>query len=93
MSVFVSVVHGYTVDVVVPEAPEFGSRVVLECNYRLDRGETIQELTWAKDDQVFFTYRDGLQPTFTAVSGINVDVSSDSQQIRCCGMRYQFFLS
>ncbi|XP_043237233.1 putative lysozyme-like protein [Amphibalanus amphitrite] len=75
-----TVVSGYTVDVVVPEAPEFGSRVVLECNYRLDRGERIQELTWVKDNQVFVTYRDGQQATFTNIPGLNIDEVNSSQR-------------
>ena len=61
---------------VVPPAPEYGSTVTLEADYRLGRGEFIKKMKWYKDNKVFMSYAESPERflDWATVPGVNVDV-------------------
>ena len=64
----------------VPPAPEYGSNVVLETNYRLADGEYIRKMKWYKDDVVFMSYAEGPKQflDWSPIPGLNIDVRHDA---------------
>ena len=75
-------VTAFTADVVVPQYPDYDSRVVLQCNYQLNSGERVRRMVWLKDGEEFMTYsQEPEEYRFFNIRGIDINVSHSGRAV------------